>query len=191
MPTISNPLKLNRFYYILTAIIVGIFAQIGLSNQHVQLAVILYIISISLFLYGSAYNLNPTIKISFFKTTQPVEIPRITIILTGLALLFALIAFFAFSSDKLLTLAWIMHLTSIILILIAVLLIPKIKSNKDNKKSKLKVKKYLPFLIIFLVAIFLRLYKLDKLPFGFWFDEADNGLNALQILTTSGYYLGG
>ena len=40
---------------------------------------------------------------------------------------------------------------------------------------------------IFASAFFMRLYRFDQVPFGTWFDEADNGLNALRILNEPGY----
>ncbi len=33
----------------------------------------------------------------------------------------------------------------------------------------------------------MRLYRFNQVPFGTWFDEASNGLNALRILNTPGY----
>ncbi len=33
----------------------------------------------------------------------------------------------------------------------------------------------------------MRLYRFDQVPFGLWYDEAENGLEALKILNQSGY----
>ncbi len=35
--------------------------------------------------------------------------------------------------------------------------------------------------------MFLRLYRLDQIPFGLWYDEADFGLNALRLIQEPGY----
>ncbi len=41
---------------------------------------------------------------------------------------------------------------------------------------------------ILLVALFMRLWRFDQLPFGTWYDEAENGLQALRILNDDHYY---
>ncbi len=43
-------------------------------------------------------------------------------------------------------------------------------------------------LLILFVALFMRLWRLDQLPFGTWYDEAENGLQALRILNDDQYY---
>lgn len=42
--------------------------------------------------------------------------------------------------------------------------------------------------IIIAVAIFVRLWRFDQFPFGTWYDEAENGLQALRILNQDDYY---
>lgn len=42
--------------------------------------------------------------------------------------------------------------------------------------------------VIFFIALFMRLWRFDQLPFGTWYDEAENGLQALRILNNENYY---
>jgi streptogramin lyase/4-amino-4-deoxy-L-arabinose transferase-like glycosyltransferase len=41
--------------------------------------------------------------------------------------------------------------------------------------------------LLFLLALFLRLWRFDELPYGVWYDEAENGLQALRILENPGF----
>ncbi|RIK41936.1 MAG: hypothetical protein DCC55_10410 [Chloroflexi bacterium] len=41
--------------------------------------------------------------------------------------------------------------------------------------------------VLFLLALFLRLWRFDELPYGVWYDEAENGLQALRILENPGF----
>jgi streptogramin lyase/4-amino-4-deoxy-L-arabinose transferase-like glycosyltransferase len=43
-------------------------------------------------------------------------------------------------------------------------------------------------LTILAVAVWLRLWRFDELPFGTWYDEAENGLQALRILQTPEFW---
>lgn len=43
-------------------------------------------------------------------------------------------------------------------------------------------------ILIAIVAIFMRQWRFDELPFGTWYDEAENGLQALRILNNDGFY---
>jgi DNA-binding beta-propeller fold protein YncE len=81
---------------------------------------------------------------------------------------------------------WRLHLTSIALFLAGALLL-------DSPASfRLVLRRSLPgwqatgliamLALILLLAAFLRLWQFDELPFGTWYDEAENGLQALRIL---------
>ncbi len=45
----------------------------------------------------------------------------------------------------------------------------------------------LPFLAVIALAVFARLWQIDQFPFGTWYDEADNGNYAVQILNDPNY----
>jgi len=50
-----------------------------------------------------------------------------------------------------------------------------------NKKNNF-LADYLPIVFLIILALIIRLYKLDEIPPGNWYDEAINGLDALSIL---------
>lgn len=63
--------------------------------------------------------------------------------------------------------------------------------KKRNILNKIKDNKYfLIVLFIFLFALTIRLYHLDKVPAGLWFDEALTGYNSYSILHTDKDYIG-
>ncbi|MEZ4868414.1 MAG: PA14 domain-containing protein [Caldilineaceae bacterium] len=43
-------------------------------------------------------------------------------------------------------------------------------------------------IMLFGLALFFRLWRFDELPFGTWYDEAENGLQALRILNSDHFY---
>jgi len=53
--------------------------------------------------------------------------------------------------------------------------------NQLNKKNNVLVD-YLPVVFLTILAFIIRIYKLDEIPPGNWYDEAINGLDALSIL---------
>ena len=56
-----------------------------------------------------------------------------------------------------------------------------LECNQLNKKNNF-IADYLPIVFLTILALIIRLYKLDEIPPGNWYDEAINGLDALSIL---------
>ncbi|MDO9300581.1 MAG: PA14 domain-containing protein [Anaerolineales bacterium] len=106
-----------------------------------------------------------------------------------LAILFAALAFWLFGEDIPEYFPWLAHRISIGLLIFSSFWLNKStgisESQSNNKKwNWLEVGIFLAILVI---AAFMRLYRLDQIPFGLWYDEADNGLSALAILNQSEY----
>jgi 4-amino-4-deoxy-L-arabinose transferase-like glycosyltransferase/sugar lactone lactonase YvrE len=85
--------------------------------------------------------------------------------------------------------AWMRHLVSVVALLLALYLLdnrvlPAMQITHDEDdlgvfgRSRLRVL----LLLILVGALFLRLHRLSELPFGTWYDEAENGLQALRVL---------
>jgi 4-amino-4-deoxy-L-arabinose transferase-like glycosyltransferase len=104
------------------------------------------------------------------------------------AILFAGLAFWLFGEDIPEYYAWLLHRISIGLLIFSSFSLNKSvisKNRSDNKKwNWLEVGIFLAILII---AAFMRLYRLNQIPFGLWYDEADDGLNALRMLSSPEY----
>ncbi len=110
----------------------------------------------------------------------------------GTAILFACLAFWLFGEDVPAYYPWILHLLSIGLLIFSSFRINKFKTSTGSLENQSNNKKWNllelgSFLAILVIAAFMRLYRFDQIPFGLWYDEADNGLSALSILNQSDY----
>jgi 4-amino-4-deoxy-L-arabinose transferase-like glycosyltransferase len=106
-----------------------------------------------------------------------------------LAILFASLAFWLFGKDIPEYYPWLLHQISIGLLVFSSFWLNKSEgvsaSLADRKKWNLwEIGSLIAILII---AAFMRLHRLNEIPFGLWYDEADNGLSALAILRQSEY----
>jgi 4-amino-4-deoxy-L-arabinose transferase-like glycosyltransferase len=105
----------------------------------------------------------------------------------GVVLAAALLAFAALNPYVLAwalpPLPWTLALATLVL---------AIGSRRGTLGSRLSVLDYrlsaLGLALIVVLALALRLYQLDALPYGLWRDEARHGLFALRILDTPGYH---
>ena len=87
------------------------------------------------------------------------------------------------------TYAWLLHRISIGLLIFSSFWLNKsvgISENRSNNKKWTWLEVGI-FLAILGIAAFMRLYRLDHIPFGLWYDEADNGVNAVRILNSLEY----
>jgi len=111
----------------------------------------------------------------------------------GLAILFAILAFWLFGTSMPPIVPWLLHLCSIGFLLYSSLNFIKTTASKETSLGWQKNKDgwtWLEigiFIAILAVAAFLRTFRLDQIPFGLWFDEANYGLEALRILHEPGY----
>jgi 4-amino-4-deoxy-L-arabinose transferase-like glycosyltransferase len=80
--------------------------------------------------------------------------------------------------------AWNLHLVSVILFATAFIPLDKLRYFSLPPRTQLKTQlvRLLPILVVFALATFARLWQLGTFPFGDWYDEAENGLAAAQIL---------
>lgn len=87
--------------------------------------------------------------------------------------------------------AWWLYIGSVLLMLLFAFLLdvgafPVQQDSQSGKRwSGLQIG---AMLLIVAVAIFMRQWRFDELPFGVWYDEAENGLQALRILNDEGFY---
>lgn len=107
--------------------------------------------------------------------------------------------------------AWWLHIGSILLILLFALLLdwraPRQKSAESTVAPDPQASDVLEtespireaaagslwwqvaaWLLIGATALFFRLWRFDELPFGIWYDEAENGLQALRILRSEDFW---
>lgn len=84
---------------------------------------------------------------------------------------------------------WMLHIASLVSFVVVVLILdrwsvpPRLSEQREPWYPSL----FVLVAIILGAALFLRLYKLADYPFGVWFDEANSGLTALQVLEDPTY----
>jgi hypothetical protein len=95
----------------------------------------------------------------------------------------AIVALNFFADQANLPSAWRLHLASIGLFLLAIYLLTARSLNLLTlRPSSLPASHLFALVLILLLAAFLRFYQLDTLPYGLWYDEADNGLQVRRML---------
>ncbi len=77
---------------------------------------------------------------------------------------------------------WIFHILSIIFLIFGSIKLTKGKFHSTSLFSFWQNSEILIFVFIIILAVLVRIIRLDQIPFGFWYDEAVNGLNSLKIL---------
>ena len=82
--------------------------------------------------------------------------------------------------------AWYFYVASIALFLVAVYLGFSRVSNLPALRPADRTT-VLILALILLLAVFMRLYRLDTLPYGLWYDEADNGLQVRHMIQDPGW----
>ena len=102
-----------------------------------------------------------------------------------LCLVAILVVVVLFAQDATLPTAWVLHVFTILQFVAAILLVAP-ASRRDSRAAvrslPQQVLRFLPVLLLLGAAAFLRLWQLNEFPFGFWFDEARDGLVARQML---------
>lgn len=90
---------------------------------------------------------------------------------------------------------WQLHLASVAVFMLGAWLLdwqrlPSFSFRGDELRTRWRQQapQLLALAVILLVAIVFRLWRFTELPFGTWYDEAENALQALRILETPGYY---
>jgi hypothetical protein len=166
------------------SIVIGIIAQV-IIQKNLFVALGLWLVALITFFLAfrkSSYNTIPIIKVN------PVTNEKVTqwgYIFSLLAVIFSIVSFFLFSTDLPNIYAWLLHIFSITFILIAAIGFTTSRKKRAVKGNTWRWIEIIALISVLMLALFLRVYKLTQLPYGFWYDEADDGLNALQIFSNS------
>jgi DNA-binding beta-propeller fold protein YncE len=180
-------LKPTSLFCGIGALLIGILGQLLLASGLVLFAVGFYILALFLFLWAFRKLPAPSVILSAVKEISFKNWPRWRYITAGCSIVFTALAFYLFSTSVLAIIPWLLHVSSIALLIISVIWVEGVKEKEEGEKTSWSWIEIGLLLAIFGIAIFMRLYRFDQIPFGTWFDEADNGLNALRILNEPGY----
>jgi hypothetical protein len=93
------------------------------------------------------------------------------------------LSFVLLISERTQLLGWLTHLLSLAVFVVGISRTPN-PSQQPEPSAPLRSRALSLALLLAILALaaFCRLWQLDHFPFGFWVDEADNGLAAVQIL---------
>lgn len=169
----------------LAAVALAVWGQSLLADDHLRDGLIVYALAGLLFVVALRRRSAPPAWDGVFasKRLLPQELSawRRWGGLLALALSGALtiIALDLFASQSSLPLAWRLHLSGIALFLLGVYFLTfKPSSLPAFKPSHLLI----ALLLILGLAAFMRLYQFDSIPYGLWYDEADNGLQVRRMI---------
>jgi 4-amino-4-deoxy-L-arabinose transferase-like glycosyltransferase len=185
-------LKENRTFTGLIALVIGVTGQFVVWSNQLLIGAILIGIAVLLFVIIFRTQAVSDSKLTTDPWIQQSFNPEWTLwggITLGLAVLFAGLAFWLFGISIPAIYPWLLHLGSIGLFILASFWMNKSgpTENQRNKKATWTWSEIGIFVAILTTAAFMRLYRLGQMPFGLWYDEADDGLNALRILNEPGY----
>lgn len=177
----TEPRTLTRLLLGFLALYLAWQAQSRLSGPNSSDGLILYGIAIALFVVAFARVRAAQLARGQLTESLPqlLELPPWRLLLLVLAFASALVSLGLFTNPS--NLAWLLHLASVALFLAALLPFDAWRSRA------LVIWQWFPFLVVLALAVFARLWQIDQFPFGTWYDEADNGNYAVQMLQDPTY----
>ncbi|MGQ9626351.1 MAG: PA14 domain-containing protein [Anaerolineae bacterium] len=175
----------------LAAVMVAFAAQNQMAQRNLSYGLLLFSGAAALFIYASRRSSLPDLEAEGAESPTAQGLAEessrriLGFLLLSLSIPLNLLATYYFIKNANLSQAWAFYLLSMAFFPLAVRLVsrrdalPKcvVPSGRD----------WLLLVGILAVAAFMRLYLFDSLPFGTWYDEADNGLHALKILRDPTY----
>ncbi|MBC8263909.1 MAG: glycosyltransferase family 39 protein [Anaerolineales bacterium] len=199
--------KITNLVLALAAVGLGFFAQSRFRTDAIRDALILYLVAAVLLVYA---NRGRSSKLKAQSSKSEAEIPtrqlgwgpsavseatlRAGLALLALAGVCIILSLRLFGRGAPPTTAWLLYLVSIALFVAAFWAMEFTPKQWDLRQllsfDRVKILSRLwppktetvVLIAILIVAAVVRLYNLDSLPFGVWYDEAVNGLEAQRIL---------
>jgi 4-amino-4-deoxy-L-arabinose transferase-like glycosyltransferase/sugar lactone lactonase YvrE len=173
------------------ALIIGIAGQILLrAGNFVILACFFYLLAVGLFIFAFQRQPGPD-KWPFIKPDGPPynrgKWSDWEYITGGFSVVTAVLAFWLFSTSIPPIIPWLLHLFSIVLLIFSIIWCERGKLRIRAAFHNCPWFEIGLLLAIIGIGAFMRLYRFDQIPFGTWYDEADEGLIALKILNTPGF----
>ncbi|PKO13037.1 MAG: hypothetical protein CVU39_21100 [Chloroflexi bacterium HGW-Chloroflexi-10] len=161
------------------AIVIGIIAQV-IIDKYLFLSIAFLLAALVLFFFSIRKESALRIPEIVFNPQAPEKISRWCYILGGVSIALTIFSFYLFSTKIPNLVAWIFHGISIFLAILSITLFAW-ETKKKPVRDTWHWLEIVALIVVFLIAISIRIYKISQLPYGFWFDEADNGLNALEL----------
>ncbi len=181
---VFEKLKQNKFVVAIFSLSLALIGQLLLTSHHETLAVIVYLVAIGVLFYAIGDSKDSEFRIA--RGFSDLKFSKNHIVI-GLSILLAIVSFILFSTNTSNLTAWIFHLLSILFLIVGSYLITQNKYIPSRAFFNWGNWEILSFFLILVSAAFVRNIRLEQIPFGFWYDEATNGLNAIKILNEPGF----
>ncbi len=195
-PTRLKPRRtLNRLALAATGVLVAAVGQYFFGQQSLWDGLLFYLIGTILFVVALRPHLYSTYK---FSLPHPYWPPIFTtrtgwqrLVGGWLMALAGSCSFFGyrlFKQGDSIHLAWWMYLLAIVTFIIGTIILT------PNRPFKTEIHRFIPnrhiafgLTLVIMLACFMRLYNFTELPFGIWFDEAEAGLQAREMVQNEDY----
>ncbi|MEM7031735.1 MAG: hypothetical protein AAF629_19430, partial [Chloroflexota bacterium] len=187
---------LNRIALALLAIGLAAIAQSSLRQGGVWDGLILFVVAAILFVWAVGRTSTTTLPrlvpyrgLFSVVRIRPGPLGWTGAFLIGIAALISYVGQQLFFEVDTWSQAWFYYATSVVLLIVGTLLLHRPSRTRlhVSASSFSFSRETIGFLVIFAVAIVLRLWRFDSLPFGVWFDEALAGLQARRWLEEASY----
>ncbi|MCB9077402.1 MAG: glycosyltransferase family 39 protein [Anaerolineaceae bacterium] len=186
---------LNRLALALVAIAIAAVGQMALVQYSLWEGLLLYLMAAILFGRALVHQSYPNFKFYF---PNPYLANSLTVTqgrqkttglgLIGVAVVISCLSYTYFGQLDHQHLAWWLYLTSLGLLVAGVLVLtpalplrPQINQLFPNRQI------IVGLMVVFGLALFMRLFNFTQQPFGIWFDEAEAGLAARHMLADPDY----
>jgi len=185
--------KITNLILTLAAVGLGLFAQSRFRADAIRDALILYLVAVVLLIYANRGQSSKIEAEGSPPTRTAISTRQLGwgVALLALAGICTLLSLRLFGRSVPPSTAWLLYLASVVLFVVAFWAMEFVpgKWNLRQLFSRLWPPRTetVILLAILIVAAFVRLYNLDSLPFGVWYDEAVNGLEAQRILDDPNY----
>ena len=184
---------IRPFVLALLALALGVIAQQRFVQNQVNDALILYGIAALVFVLAS-WKLGPVWQQPQGSVEETPATPQRRLwgfILLALAISASVLALSRFGVEPPQDIAWILYLLSILLFVAALYALdgrdPRQQLRDWRRKLPARRWELVGLALILLLAAFCRLYQIDTIPSGVFFDEAMNGLDARRVIE-EGYH---
>ncbi len=173
--------KIRPFTIQVSAILLSIVAQITIKQQPI-LSVALFVLGIGLFIYTLIPSKDFIGMDLPVKAIIPEKFSRWFIPVVAGSLLVGAISFWLFSTQVPTSISWLIHVVSLLIASYAIFFLIPVRKRNTQKITPWDRWEKIALAFILLVGFFLRMYKLAELPYGFWYDEADHALSAVEMI---------
>ncbi len=179
--------RIHNLIWGITAVALAMAAQRSLRDSRIADAVLLYIAAVLLIVYALRRQPGPVVSVASIPPSHPGLLGWGGWLAGAAAGALTALALRQFASPMPPPSAWWLYLAGMALFVFAAGLLDVNQPAPREHQPPWTRKELAALVLIFAVAAFMRLYRFRDLPFGTWYDEADNGLEALRILNDPRY----